>query len=393
MASDPTFRDAPPAVCDFLVVGAGPAGLVAALTLASSGNRSVVLLDRRDPWREPVSCAEGVRIVPFRKASPLPVDPWLRGPIHRCRIATPRARFDWQTMDDGAVIDRARMHRDLAVAAAKAGALCHFRCRALDLSPLENDFRTLRYEGEVSGTIQARCVVDATGPGPGLGREPGMAHGQVDLEPAVFAILEGIPHDPEAIQLWYGSEFAPGGYAWLFPAGAGRANVGVVCARGTGLPPREGLRRFLSILAPGVEPKSVHGGAIPCGSGSGILARNMLFKAGDAASMVNALSRSGIVEAMEAGKLAATSALQALDLPDEKARKRAYDLYRRSWWRSRGRDYALSMLLKKVMGRFDDRTWTEIVEKMSRIPIDRHRWSHAVRYTAVAMFRQFARLR
>ena len=52
---------------DFAVIGAGPAGLLAALNLALAVHRgrtprpySVALLDKRDPWREPVSCAEAV---------------------------------------------------------------------------------------------------------------------------------------------------------------------------------------------------------------------------------------------------------------------------------------------------------------------------------------------
>src|SRR5690606_35776416 len=49
---------------DFLVIGAGPAGLLAAMTLADGqtprGSRTIALLDKRDPWREPVSCAEAV---------------------------------------------------------------------------------------------------------------------------------------------------------------------------------------------------------------------------------------------------------------------------------------------------------------------------------------------
>jgi flavin-dependent dehydrogenase len=377
MPSDPTFRDALPETCDFLVVGAGPAGLVAAHTLVSHDAGSVVLVDRRDPWREPVACGEGVHLKPFRRASPLPVDPWIRNPIQRCLFATPQASFAWQSLGDGATIDRALMHRDLAVDVSRRGAFCHFRCRAVQLSRQLDGIRSLRCDGEFAGTLRTRCVIDASGPGAGLGREEKLARGDIDLESAAFSLVEGIDFDPEAIQLWYSKMFAPGGYAWLFPSGPGRANVGVVCARGSGLAPREGLRRFLSHLDPGVEPGAVHGGAIPCGNGAGTLAREMFFKSGDAASMVHPLARSGIVEAMEAGRCAAECAMAALAEPDERRREVHYRRYRASWRTSRGRAYELAGRFKPLLGRLDDEVWTAVFRDLAKIPMGKHRWRHA----------------
>ena len=376
--SDSTFRDTFPETCDFLVIGAGPAGLVAAHTLVSRNAGSVVLIDRRDPWREPVACGEGVHLKPFRKASPLPVDPWIRGAIDRCKLATPQASFVWQSPGDGAVIDRARMQSDLAHEAARGGALCHFRCRAVEMSPLVNGTRTVQCEGEFQGTLHARCVIDASGPGSSLGREEGLTPPNTDVEPAVFALVDGLEFDPGAIEMWYSRTFAPGGYAWLFPSGDGRANVGVVCARGSGLAPREGLKRFLEHLKPGLVPESVHGGAIPCGSGAGPLARDLLFKAGDAAAMVHPLDRSGIVEAMDAGRLAAQNAMMALVEPDEIRREVHYRRYRRAWRSAWGRTNAHAAWIKPLMGRMDDDVWAAMFRDLSRIPTGQHRWRHAV---------------
>lgn len=374
--SDPTFRDILPETCDFLVIGAGPAGLVAACTLVSRKAGSVVLIDRHDPWREPVACGEGVHLRPFRKASPLPVDPWIRHSIDRCKLATPGASFVWQSPGDGAIIDRARMQADFAHEIARLGGLCHFRCRAVEVSKLAQGVRTVRCEGEFQGTLQARCVVDASGPGSAFGEEEGLAASKSDVEPAVFALVEGLDFDPGAIEMWYSRTFAPGGYAWLFPGANGLANVGVVCARGSGLAPREGLKRFLAHIKPGLEPKAFHGGAIPCGSGAGPLARDLLFKAGDAASMVHPLDRSGIVEAIVAGKLAAENAMAALSEPDEARREVHYRRYRRSWRSAWGRAYALAARIKPLMARLDDEIWTAVFRDLSKIPVGKHRWRH-----------------
>jgi digeranylgeranylglycerophospholipid reductase len=376
--SDPTFRDALPETCDFLVIGAGPAGLVAAYTLVTQKAGTVVLIDRRDPWREPVACGEGVHLVPFRKASPLAVEPWIRQYIDRCKLATPEVFFVWQSPGDGAIIDRAKMQSDFSHEIAKLGALCHFRCRAVEVSKLAEGFRTVRCEGEFEGTLKARCVIDASGPGSSFGKDEGLTPPVSDVEPAVFALVEGLEYDPGAIEMWYSTTFAPGGYAWLFPGGNGKANVGVVCGRGSGLPPREGLRRFLSHLKPGLEPQAVHGGAIPCGSGAGPLARDLLFKAGDAAAMVHPLDRSGIVEAFDAGRMAAQNAMAALAEPDERRREIHYHRYRKSWRSAWGRFYSMVAWLKPLMRRMDDDVWTSMFRSLSKVPMGKHRWRHAV---------------
>jgi len=373
------FRGPVPAQCDAVVIGAGPAGLCAALNLVRSGVGTVVLLDRRDPWREPVACAEAVRRIPFHAISPLAPQAWIRGPVDHCLFASEHASFLWTTPGDGYIIDRARMHRDLAHACRDEGALCHFRARAVGVGPLQGDRRVVEVEIDgIRRNLHARCVVDASGPGKGLERGEGLADGTEDLETAAFALVRGIELDPTAIQLWYGSRFAPGGYGWVFPSGDGRANVGVVCARGSGLSSRDGLARFLEIVAPGVAPESTWGGAIPCGAGSGELASDMLFKAGDSASMVNGLSRSGIVEAMEAGTLAARHAAKALRATSPAGRLWQYRLYRWNWFRTRGLSYRLTMAIKPWFGSISDPVWDLLLGRLARRPATGHTWTHTV---------------
>lgn len=355
----PAFRDPVPAECDALVAGAGPAGLTAAWHLAKAG-LSVVLLDKRDPWREPVACAEAVRLSTFRKLSPLPVDPWVRTPIEHCLFSTGRKSFTWSSASEGAIIDRARMHRDLAIACVREGALCNVRARVLSAGPLLDDRREVEVDVDgIRQSVRARIVVDATGPGRGLARDERVSSGDSDLETAAFTMVEGLEFDPKTIQLWYGSEFAPGGYAWLFPSGDGRANVGVVCARDSGLSSREGLARYLQILKPGIQQGQTWGGAIPCGGASGPLATDMLFKAGDAASMVHPLARSGILEAMEAGTLAAKHALEALHRGPA-GRQLLYAGFRLRWFLRRGFTYGLASRIKPLVNRVPDRAWDEL---------------------------------
>jgi len=374
MTAEPSFRDPIPRTCDFLVVGAGPAGLVAAHRLLSAKAGSVVLIDRRDPWREPVACAEGVEVESLRRASPLPVDSWIRGPIHQCKFTTGNTSFVWRYPESGAIVDRVRMHRDLALDVARLGGICHFRCGATELSGLSDGFRTLGYEGETTGAIKARCVIDASGPGAGLAPTEPLRHGSVDLETAAFAFLDGPDHDLETIELWLSQEFAPGGYGWIFPSGPNRANVGVVCGRGARISSREGLLRFLRHLRPDAPIPRILGGAIPCAKDPRPLARELLFKAGDAASMVHPLSRAGITQAMESGLHAAVAARLALPEPDERHRAVHYRAYEKTYRQGWGREHKWVALAKPWIARIDDRVWDVLFTRLSAFPPDKHSW-------------------
>ena len=60
---------------DTVICGAGPAGLLAAYTLGrlTGSARRVLLLDKKEPWKEPIFCAEAVST--DRLASLWPIDP------------------------------------------------------------------------------------------------------------------------------------------------------------------------------------------------------------------------------------------------------------------------------------------------------------------------------
>jgi flavin-dependent dehydrogenase len=366
---EPDFRRDLPSACDVAVIGAGPAGLRAAIALRELGIGNVVLLDRRDPWREPVACAEGVRLPPLRRLSPVDFVPWIRTGIDHLRVATETASFVWSNPGDGVILDRARMHRDLSLHAARLGAQCHFRTSAQGVSPLRHGIRTLSLLREGTHcTLEARAVIDASGPGRGLGWEEGLAGGDADLETAAFALVEGLAHPVDTIAICLSQRFAPGGYAWIFPSCPGKANVGVVCGRGTRVTARQGLALYLEHLQPGSATPKVYGGAIPCGSGSGTIAQDRLFKAGDAASMVHPISRAGILQAMEAGLLAASAAAASLRASSQAQDDRAHQEYRRRWKAVYGQDNLLAGWAKPLLSAVPDATLSHLFRILDRAP-------------------------
>lgn len=365
---------------DFAVIGAGPAGLLAALTLAMANQgkgeraRSIALLDKRDPWREPVSCAEAVSAAGLREVVPKVEPAWVREPIDGVIFVSPNGtRVPFRKPGSGLLIDRALMHRNLAEEGRRLGVHCNFRTRAVAVSRFEGGRRHVKYEGDVPGELKARVVIDASGPGAGFGQGEAIVQGDFDVEPALFALVRGLEYPVNYIQMFFGRNYAPGGYAWLFPRDRHVANVGLVVGKrfAKEAPARKAMTRFLETVYPGATVETLSGGAIPCGYTHQPLAVANLFKAGDAANMVNPISRAGILEAMKGGQLAARAALQVIGLGGEAEKIPHYRAYKEGWDAAYGNaNYRIHKAKEAFMG-VSDSTFDRAAGSLARIPEDK----------------------
>lgn len=152
-------------VTNVVIVGAGPAGSVAAATLARAGC-DVVVLDRPDTSRDRIGeTLPGAAVRALRRAGlPAPTDD---GPHRRVRGSMSLWGGSVSVQDslvdpDGPTwrLDRARFDADLRSAAAEAGAR-HIAGWFRDAHHFEDDSWTVvTDEGQ---TLAARWLVDATG--------------------------------------------------------------------------------------------------------------------------------------------------------------------------------------------------------------------------------------
>jgi menaquinone-9 beta-reductase len=108
-------------------------------------------------------------------------------------------------------------------------------------------------------------------------------------------------------------------YAWSFPVGDGRVNVGygeLVSGGATRAALVEGLQRLL----PGVAPARLRAHRLPLSTGRPRLPDGRVLLAGDAAALVNPLTGEGIFYAVVSGALAGAAAAAG---PDAGTRYRA----------------------------------------------------------------------
>ena len=307
---------------DVLVVGAGPAGSVAALVLARGGAR-VALVDKarfpRDKACGDLVGPRGVRLLddlgvalegrtpvgdmvvvgPSGRTVRLPCLPGVDYPDHA--LASPRTVLD-ATL------------RDAAVAAGAEPVI------GRAAAPLGSDRTVEGFALSDGDHVRADVVIGADGATSRVADAAGLVDPARVLWGFALRAYVDAPVDQPHIVLWEPSPWrALPGYGWLFPGAERGANVGL----GVGLlADRRGgavvARCFdaflghlvgLGLLDPRPAPSGRLGGWLKLGMVGTTPARGRVLLVGDAAGLVNPLQGEGISQAMLSGRAAADAVL------------------------------------------------------------------------------------
>lgn len=346
--------------CDVVIVGAGPAGTTAARFAAEKGLR-VLLLEKRQEIGSPVRCAEGINADMLRRFVE-PEQSWIASRVQRSRITiadTGQARV-LSGQETGYVLERRIFDRALAEKAIASGATVMLKTCVQSLV-VENGAvcGVLASDGRTRFEVQTRLVIAADGVESRLGQWAGLNCLLRPSDCLVCAqyLLAGISLDPECCYYYLGEELAPGGYAWVFPKGPNKANVGLgVQADLAQAPALEYLSRFIEGQAWLEEgsPVSLITGNVPVGVPHFPIVSGGLVLVGDAARQADPLTGGGIANAMVAGRLAGDAAAHALEHRDTSPTMLAE--YERGWREGRGRQMERHHRLKERFSAADRRS-------------------------------------
>lgn len=290
-------------VWDVVVVGAGPAGAMAALAAGQAGARTL-LIERQLLPRDKL-CGGGligVALDALPSGFAVPARDSSVTAVFTRACADPRERSA-----DGpflTMVNRAEFDAELAACAVRAGAELAQGVRVDELVQ-EDGLVELRTS---AGPVRARAVVGADGSASRIAREVGAQYAQVDLGLEVHVEADEAARDRYRGRVVLDFGGPPGAYAWVFPKGD-RLTVGAIAARGLADEQRAYLRRFVAAEGLGHLPASAEEGHLTrCRMPDSPLGRGRVLLAGDAAGLLEPWTREGISYALRSGRLAGAAA-------------------------------------------------------------------------------------
>lgn len=305
---------------DVVVIGAGPAGSVAAATCARAG-LSVLLAEKRQEIGSPVRCAEAVGVETISQFIPLDHQ-WIAAEIDAFSVSNPQGdTIVLPPEETTLVLERKLFDRELARLAAEAGAEVVVKARATGLIKNGRGVAGVRFM--VQGRpreVAARIVIGADGTESQSPRWAGLKSipQLKDFYSAAQYLLTNVEVNPRICQYHLGWSLAPGGYAWVFPKGHRQANVGLVMW----VDPKETrtaidyLNDFVAARFPRSSSLAQVVGGIPVTNVLPSMVADGYLCVGDAAHQSDPLTAGGIGPGMVGGSLAAQVAVEALQAGD-----------------------------------------------------------------------------
>ncbi len=354
---------------DVVVVGAGPAGSMAAKTAAELG-LNVLLVEKRQEIGTPVRCAEGVSRENIERF--FEVDKkWIAAEVVGAKIYAPDKTEvvmseEMAGNEVGYVLERKIFDRHVARLAAKAGAEVYVKTAVTDFERKNGALRVkLRKLGE-EWEVETKILIGADGVESRIGRKAGIIKTlkMNEVESCTQYLMTGLDIDENYTYFYLGREVAPGGYAWIFPKGNGSANVGIgVLPKMAQKTAKEYLDAFIE--REGIEGKIVEvvAGAVPVyGEVETAVADNIML-AGDAAYHADPITGGGIANALAAGYYAGKVAAEAVERGDFSARfLKKYD---ELWKKDFGKRLSRNKKLQKKFLEMDDKTMDKLASAVA----------------------------
>ncbi len=301
---------------DVIVIGAGPAGSMAA-RYAAEGGAKTLLLEKHESIGLPVCCAEGITDAGLRNyVEPRPE--WIATYISRASLVGPSGKTITVTHENaGFILHRDKFDNYLTQMAKDSGAevetyspvvSLNIRDQIIKSVVVENSSHRVEYEADIfiaADGVESRIAMMA-----GIATNAELT--QIDTTCQYYA--DNLTIDDDKVDIYIGNNIAPGGYIWVFPKSATSANIGAAIwpPRLDGKFAKNYLDDFIDNHFPGHKKVRLTMGGLPEFKSDIPRVQGNLMLIGDAARILDSLSGAGISNAMISGKIAGETAAKSL---------------------------------------------------------------------------------
>jgi len=356
---------------DIVVVGAGPAGSMAARFAAEQGV-SVLMLEKDRDVGYPVRCGEAVSKAGIQDFIE-PDKKFIASTIDKFSMISPDGTEVVLPLDQtGYILERRIFDYELAKTAANAGAEILTRAYVNGLLFDGDKVSGVKYEyASEQKEVKAKVVVAADGVESRVGRWAGIKT-FVDfrnMESCVQITAANINVDPNTCYFYFGKEYAPKGYFWIFPKGNSSANIGLGVSGkiGKNRSAKSFLNHFMNNYYPDAPILTQIAGGVPSVTTLEKISAPGIIIVGDAARQVNPLSGGGISSGMMGGKIGGTIAAEAVKMnrPDHIL------TYDKAWHERSGKRHEIYNRIKEGIYNFTDEKFNSIAHSFTKVDFEK----------------------
>lgn len=363
---------------DVLIIGAGPAGSIAARTVAQEGV-DVLLIDKKSEIGTPKRCAEGILKSTLDELEIEPDDRWITREITGIEIVAPNNKKlildenNFELPDTAYVLERKIFDKSLVMDAIRLGTRVMIKTKAEAIKRVDGGFLVKATSFGNQKEIFTKIIIAADGPESRIGRMAGL-NSNTSLDNmascAQYEMVNVNMQDMNHVKIHIGS-LCPGGYIWIFPKGDDIANVGLgVLKSHTDKTAKYFLDSFVEHNDDVMDAQCVemNVGGDPIG---GLISQRYddnIMIVGDAAGFVDPLTGDGIRTAMLSGKYAGEIAVKSIKNNNysKKFLKQYYDLTEEYI----GKSFNRFNKVKEFLLTLDDESLNNIVEEILKTELD-----------------------
>jgi len=339
---------------DIVIIGSGPAGATTARIAAEQG-LSVLLVDKRQELGAPIQCSGAVSRHALEEVDIPPEGEFIHEAIYGFGIydqSGAKTTIDYRELKPeeygaqpkqkplGYVVDRRRFDRYLMTMAERAGVEVWLKTEGLGYQAEEDGTCTVQLRRfNQSITVGAKVLVGADGLQSQVGKWAGLrTHIKItELASCLQFVVDQVETDG-LLEIITGHEWAPGGYAWVFPKGYGYAEIGLGVIRTMTERPQTAQwyldkfiqQSFFRERFADCRILEIQGGGVPLAAPLRQQYADNLILVGDAARHVNPITGGGIHTALSGGRIAA-SFLSELIQSGAPARAEQLQGYQQAW--------------------------------------------------------------